>query len=135
MTEIRRIITIMTRTQQHTQSDAIGEPADKLWYAPDLRVETDDAAQHARTTADWITRGASEGAPPDEMALFTALHASAFRAVQAGREGEADLAAAWQHKWEVIREYLVQRNLGLVHLMIKRYRAKDPDEDDLLTHG
>jgi RNA polymerase sigma factor (sigma-70 family) len=103
----------------------------ELWYAPDARIETRGAAKSAVSIADWIGRGAG-GETPDEMALFTALHTCAY---QANKSEDYEERQAWRTRWGIIREYLVENNLGLVHLMIKRYRSIELDEDDLLSDG
>jgi len=118
----------MTPAQTKRRTASTGP---ELWYAPDPRIETRGAARRASSIAEWIGSGAG-GEAPDEMALFTALHACAFRAGDSADHDETD---EWKNRWAVIREYLVERNLGLVHLMIKRYRSIELDEDDLLSDG
>lgn len=102
-----------------------------LWYAPDSKIESKAAATRAVSISEWIARGGGPEAP-DEMALFTALHTCAYRANHARGYEES---AEWRQRWSIIREYLVASNLGLVHLMIKRYRSVELDEDDLLSDG
>jgi RNA polymerase sigma factor (sigma-70 family) len=114
----------------HTKRRPVSRSSE-LWYAPDHRIETRGAAGAALSIAEWIERGAG-GEAPDEMALFTALHTCAYRVKKSSGDGEA---TEWRNRWAVIREYLVESNLGLVHLMIKRYRSIELDEDDLLSDG
>jgi RNA polymerase primary sigma factor len=105
-----------------------------LWYVADDRIETSSAMTEAVSIADWIARGGG-GEAPDEMALFTALHTSAYRATRAMKRDNLAKAEQWRRRWAFVREYLAEKNLGLVHLMIKRYRSSDLDEDDLLSDG
>jgi len=105
-----------------------------LWFAPDKRIESPATATEAAAISEWIERG-DGGQAPDEMALFTALHTCAFRSMLARNEDRPDEASRWRQRWSRVREYLVESNLGLVHLMIKRYRASELDEDDLLSDG
>jgi RNA polymerase sigma factor (sigma-70 family) len=107
----------------------------ELWYAADDRIETRAAAAQAERIADWVARGAEGGEAPDEMALFTALHTSAYRAANCTKKHDPRGVSAWRERWWSLREYLVEKNLGLVHLMIKRYRSTELDEDDLLSDG
>lgn len=102
-----------------------------MWYAPDHRIARPGAAAQTVSIAKWVASG-SEGEAPDEMALFTALHAAAYRA---GKARTAATRTEWRDRWSLIREHLVKSNLGLVHLMIKRYRSSGLDEDDLLSDG
>lgn len=113
-----------------TQPRQVSNPQE-LWYAPDSRIEADGAAAESASIAEWIAAG-SVGQVPDEMALFTALHTAAY---QASRTEDLEEAADWRNRWSIIREYVVESNLGLVHLMIKRYRSASLDEDDLLSDG
>lgn len=108
-----------------------------LWYVPDERITTKAAAKTALQTAEWvITRhGASE---PDEQCLFAALHACAYQARRAA-SGKSKQAVAqredWVQCWQTIREYIVQKNLGLAHLCIRRFRFQSMDEDDVLSEA
>ncbi len=89
----------------------------ELWYAPDPKIETDNAAEQATRIVDSIARG---GEDYDEVALFTTLHTCAYRSMKALRKGDHDEAELWHDRWSKTREHLVEKNLGLVHLMIKR---------------
>ena len=71
----------------------------------------------------------------DEAGFFAALHACAYQAAKAIEHENSVEAKQWKQRWTQVREYLVERNLGLVHSMIKRYRSSDLDEDDLLSDG
>lgn len=115
------------------RKDTRREPHE-LWYAADPRIMTDAAADEAVAVADWIEAGA-EGREEDETTLFAALHSAAYRSMEARHAGKLHEADQWRNRWVVIREYLVGKNLGLVHLMIKRYRSIELDEDDLLSDG
>jgi len=102
-----------------------------LWFAPDARLRTRQAAEQAQRVARWIGTGRGLDEQPDEEMLFAAMHTCAYKATRRGRTG-AD-QAGWIRKWELIREHIVQRNLGLVYSMIGRFSSRRADEDDLLS--
>jgi len=112
-------------------------PADKataaraLWFAPDPRVKTRQAAQQAIELARSISSSGGPATPPDEESLFAAMHTCAYKATRRGRTPAEQ--AEWIRRWECIREYIVQRNLGLVYSMIGRFSNRRSDEDDLLS--
>lgn len=74
--------------------------------------------------------GMDDGA--DEHTLFSALQTCAFRATATnGRSIEDDSETSiWKIKWVVIRDFLVQKNLGLAYSMMKAYGAKGGDIDE-----
>lgn len=109
----------------------------ELWYAPDRRIRTRAAAETARSVVEHITTGRALSEPLDEHALFAALHCCAFRAARPdrGRRVPAAERRQWARRWLVIREYIVEQNLGLVYSMISRFNSRHLDDDDLLSDG
>ncbi|MBI4581736.1 MAG: sigma-70 family RNA polymerase sigma factor [Planctomycetes bacterium] len=106
-------------------------PARPLWYAPDRRLRTKHAADQAIRVAEQI--GSADGPQETlgEEVLFVSLHTCAFQVNRrAARPAER---TRWTRRWETIREYIVQRNLGLVYSMIGRFSTRRTDEDDLLS--
>jgi RNA polymerase primary sigma factor len=109
---------------------------DQLWYVPNSKIRTQGAAEQAKRIADWIwTTERSPEEAPDEQALFVAMHAAAYHA--AGRSKGKPLSSRqrkeWMNRWQVIRGYLVEKNLGLVYSMISRFTSQHVDEDDQLS--
>jgi RNA polymerase primary sigma factor len=72
---------------------------------------------------------------PDEHALFTALHTCAFRAGRCagGENGAAIERESWFRRWHGIREHIVERNLGLVYSMVRRFNSPGQDKDGRLS--
>ncbi len=113
-----------------------GVNPEQLWYVSDRRIRTKTAAEDAKRIAEWILSSREDEQAPDEQALFAALHTAAFRAASAkhaGRHLPRREREQWVQRWQTIREYLVERNLGLVYSMISRFAASNVDEDDLLS--
>lgn len=108
-----------------------------LWYVPDRGIRTQSATRRAAEIAGWTATGRGLDVVPDEHALFTALHTCAF---QAARRGRSKNTAAvdrdpWYGRWRGIREYIVERNLGLVYSMFRRFNSPGQDEDDRLSEA
>lgn len=104
-----------------------------LSYIPDRRIRTPAAAARAIAIVDWINTRERTGKAPDEQSLFTTLHTCAFRARQAvrGKRPNSAQRKRWTARWATLREYLVERNLGLAYSTIARFRSPDVDDDDL----
>lgn len=107
----------------------------QLWYVPNRRLITKAAAALAAEISDWIEAGAPEHAAPEDQDLFTAMHTCAYRAVRNARSKQITEKdrARWVNHWRIIRDHIVERNLGLVYSMIGRFSSKKLDEDDLLS--
>lgn len=114
------------RTPQHTAT---------LWCVVDRRITSAAAARDAIRVAEQIRSHEESGPTADETVLFSALHAAAHQTNRATKQRRFAEARRWHRRWHRLREHLVNSNLGLVHLMIKRYRARELDEDDLLSDG
>jgi RNA polymerase primary sigma factor len=125
---------MMTLKGQIANFTASVDP-EQLWYVSDRRIRTNGAADDATRIAQWI-EVRREGEPgPNEQELFIAMHTCAYRAVRRPKrqpisEHERQV---WTRRWQVIRSYIVERNLGLVYSMISRFTSSNVDEDDLLS--
>ena len=108
----------------------------QMWYAPARRIRTKSAAANAVTLADRITSG-TLGKGIDETALFVALHTCAYRAgrCSTGQGAGGAPPREWVVRWRRIREYIVQRNLGLVYSMMSRLRLDRTNNDDMHSDG
>jgi RNA polymerase sigma factor (sigma-70 family) len=108
---------------------------EQLWYVADARIRTKAAADSAIELARWIETRREGDSEPGEQALFSGMHTCAYHAARRRRarpitQSERD---AWSQRWQIIREYIVERNLGLVYSMISRFTSSNVDEDDLLS--
>jgi RNA polymerase primary sigma factor len=106
-------------------------PAKPLWYAPDRRLASRQAAEQAVRLCEWMAHGTGLAQKPDEEMLFVGMHTCAYRAGR--RECTSRQRREWTRRWEMIRDYIVQHNLGLVYSMLGRFSTRRSDEDDLLS--
>ena len=107
-----------------------------LWYAPNRRIRTAAAAREAIEVAETAAGLRKTETSPDEQRLFQALHTCAFQARRLAKERKAEAAReTWCERWEKIRGYIVEKNLGLVYSMIGRFGSRQLDEDDMLSEA
>ncbi len=110
-----------------------------LWYVPDRRIRTASASRKAIRLVDRLLNKESPEEFTDEQTLFVAMHTCAYQALRRLKVASADDAEVrdWALRWRVIRDFLVDRNMGLVYAMQQRF-AFGPahfDCDDLLSEG
>jgi RNA polymerase primary sigma factor len=112
-----------------------GVNPEQLWYVSDARIRTKAASESAGRIAEWIEFRREPEQEPDEQQLFAAMHTAAYRAARKSRTRQIPRKerALWTHRWQVLRSYLVEKNLGLVYSMISRFASSNIDEDDLLS--
>jgi RNA polymerase primary sigma factor len=97
----------------------------------DRHVRSRRAASEATKLAEQLSAGCSEAAPPDELVLFRALQTCVYRATRrvrgrrAGRE-----RATWRKRWKLIRDAIVEQNLGLVWCMISQFGSSSLDRGE-----
>ena len=90
-----------------------------LWYVSDRRIRTASAAREAIEVAETAARLVRAETSPDEQRLFQALHTCAFQARRLAKEPKGEAAReTWCQRWERIRGYIVEKNLGLVYSII-----------------
>ncbi len=110
-----------------------------LWYVPDRRIRTASAAQEAVCVVDRLLSNEPGQDMPDEHSLFVAMHTCAYQALRSLKAVGDDGAKAriWAWRWQVIRDFLVDRNMGLVYAMQQRFAVGPThfDCDDLLSEG
>ncbi|MBP7933100.1 MAG: sigma-70 family RNA polymerase sigma factor [Phycisphaerae bacterium] len=107
-----------------------------LWYAANAMIRTKAACEDTIRLADRIC-STELGPVPDEQELFIALHTAAYQAsrpVNQRRSARLE-REAWTERWEAIREFIVEQNLGLVYSMIGRFGSRHMDEDDLQSEA
>lgn len=122
------------------------------WHVVDERVTSEAARIRALNMARRLTRlrnSASSNeesatsnvvlqsacADIDESDLFVAMHTCSYHASR--KQGEGKLSArdrrAWLARREVIRDYIVQQNVGLAYSMVGRFTSNVVDQDALLS--
>lgn len=123
----------MIRLDSNAAPLAIRIDPDNLAYIPDRRIRTPAAAAKAIEIAEWADSPKRSKQSPSEQELFEALHTCAFRARRAMAKSKRMTAERrdWTRRWITMREYLVERNLGLAYSTIARFRSPDVDDDDL----
>lgn len=123
------------RFQSDMTASLAGIDADRLWYVPDSRLRTKAAADAAVGLVEWIKGNRDGETGPQEQDLFAGLHTCAYRAVRQPRTERVCKAERqlWVQRWQTIREYIVEQNLGLVYSMLSRFGSRKVDEDDLLS--
>ncbi|MCB9851054.1 MAG: sigma-70 family RNA polymerase sigma factor [Phycisphaerales bacterium] len=96
----------------------------------DRRARTVQAARKAIAVVKQLESGNTDGL--DEMDLFAAFQVSAFRASRQprGTRVPVQTRCCWARRWKVLRDELVDRNLGLVYTMITRFNARELDWED-----
>ncbi len=93
------------------------------------------SAKQAAGVAAWVNTGRGLSEQPDEQTLFKALRTCARLA---GREnprrisGEAQ-SPVWEDRWQALRSYLVENNMGLAYSVVHRVGSRKVNEDDLLS--
>lgn len=109
----------------------------EIWYAPDRRIRTQTAAQQAKRLVQWINSGDGLDRKPDEEALFTALHTCGYHAARKTRGTSVSKRERreWAERWQDLRDYIVEKNIGLVYSMISKVGSSQVDEDELLSEG
>lgn len=115
--------------------------AAKLWFVPHEYLSTSEAEQRALAIISWTTTGEIDGEPPQTEEVFVAFHVCAHHATEyAQRNSGTDCAMppeqqAWIDRWQKLRDYLVDQNLGLAYTMVGRFRNLDLDHDDLVSEA
>lgn len=109
----------------------------EIWYAPDKCIRTKDAAQEATNVVQWIRTRQGLDQKPDEGTLFFALHACGYRAArkERGKPVSDTERFKWAERWQDIRDYIVEENMGLVYSMISKVGSSQVDEDEMLSEG
>ncbi len=101
-------------------------------YVPRRWLTKLAAARCAAATARWLSDGRPKDQRPDEHTLFSAMHACAYRAVRTskGRSTPRSQRAKWLCRWKLIRDGIIDLNLGLVYSVMDRFGRRDVDWED-----
>jgi RNA polymerase primary sigma factor len=108
---------------------------ERLWYVPNSKLRTRNAAESAKRIVKWIRSDREAGESPDEQELFVALQTCAYRASRQPRKTVVPMAERlrWKERWEIVREFIVEQNVGLAYSMMGRFNFKNVDDDDILS--
>ena len=111
------------------------EPRD-IWHVRHPEIRGLAAASQARSIAGCIRHDRWPDGPASQQMLFQAMHACAYRAVQADRAGNKELLRQrWAARWRTIREHIVKQNIGLVYKTLAKFDTTRLDADSLLSDG
>lgn len=127
----------MTKTT-HSMRTSVNIDPEEIWYAPHHKLRTKTTAELGKAVARWVMTGEGLDHEPDEQELFVALHYCGYQAARQPRTGKPLTRAhrrRWAKRWQAIREYIVEQNLGLVYSMISKFNFQNLDDDDLLSDG
>jgi RNA polymerase primary sigma factor len=115
--------------RQLSASDAVSR---ELWYVRDRRIRTRSAAQRAIELVEQIRSGQALDQDLDDTTLFAAMHTCAYRATRNSQIEPAtgDDRRAWVERWRDLREYIVNKHVGLAYMGLSRFDSGDWDEDD-----
>ncbi len=95
------------------------------------RVRTRQATEHAKQVLETIARDPE--AKYEEADLFAAFQVCAYQASKRMRGPAAkqqQVREQWAAGWKMLRDNIIERNLGLVYTMITRFHARDLDWDE-----
>ncbi|MFH0983427.1 MAG: sigma-70 family RNA polymerase sigma factor [Planctomycetota bacterium] len=93
------------------------------------------ATERAIQIVDWVAGFNRQGPKPGEETLFLTLHTCAYRAARPARGQDISPAERrhWAERYRILREYIVEENLGLAYSMIRRFKCHELDHDDLVS--
>lgn len=91
-------------------------------------------AANAMRVFEALCDGGDSAGALDELALFRALQTCGYRSrsrrfLRLGLAGRAD----WAWRWKIIRDAIVERNLGLVWSMIAQFGSSAVDRDEQVS--
>jgi RNA polymerase sigma factor (sigma-70 family) len=106
--------------------------------SPQTGIQSEEkllTTKQAAAVAQWVVMGTGLNQEPDEQILFKALRTCAKRA---GRDNLRKLNAparneTWDARWQTLRSYLVEKNMGLAYSVVHRVGSRKVNEDDLLS--
>ncbi len=110
--------------------------ASLLWYVPNKKIRTREAADEAIHIADTLlSHGQAKGL--DEHRLFVAMHTCAYWASGSSRSRKvtASQKRIWMGRWDKIRNHIADLNIGLVYSMMEQVQATHLDWDGMTSEG
>ncbi|UCE59632.1 MAG: sigma-70 family RNA polymerase sigma factor [Phycisphaerales bacterium] len=108
-----------------------------LKCASSPKVRGRKAKGEAVEVADLLVQGDDAAGEVSEVALFEALHVCAYQAARQPNSKRISPAErmTWARRWKLVRDELVERNLGLVYTMLAEFRLRGLDYDDLRSEA
>lgn len=116
---------------------------ERLWYAPTPRIRTSAARERAKllvTKVHQIRQQPTAVQQSTEIAseheLFVALHVCAYQAApRSKKQVPKSRQRRWLRRWQILREYLVEQNIGLARWMVGRFTNTSLDAEDLASEA
>lgn len=124
------------RNRSDKNLEGVGRRGEWRRQTDDECFETRQVRNHAlRIVRCVLTRNHGD-VRPDDIELFQALHTCAYWASGPGRRRVPGATRRrWAQRWRLIRNRLVESNLGLVHSTVARFQSRNVDADSLLSDG
>jgi RNA polymerase sigma factor (sigma-70 family) len=112
------------------------QEAGPFWYVSNPRIRTKAAGEKAIQLAERVRRRETDPAP-EEQELFIALHTSACHVSRPAKQSSFAAAErqAWTERWIILRDFIVEHNLGLAYSMMHRFGPHYMDDDDLQSEA
>lgn len=103
----------------------------------DRRIRSKKAAEQALELFEEIDAGEESERRVEQVELFLAMQTCAFRATMKNhRHGSTPCERArWARRWKVLRDYIVEGNMGLVYAMMGRFRIHSAEWDELRSEA
>jgi RNA polymerase primary sigma factor len=103
-----------------------------------LPAKTDEqwmSARQAAAVAGWVVNGTGLKQDADEQVLFKALRTCARLAGRGNTRqlSEPPRSVLWEERWQAVRSYIVEKNMGLAYSVVHRVGSRKVNEDDLLS--
>lgn len=119
-----------TNKKNSTSKSKVG-PVDpqQMRFIPDRRLSLPSSAQKAIQVAEWIMGDRTTDDAPGELPLFIAMHVCAYRATRQSKKAISE-RDEWTRRWEAIRSYIVEQNVGLTYTMMSQFRATHVEWDE-----
>ena len=103
----------------------------------DRRIRTKKAAENAIRLVDEIIASNGSEFQLEQNELFAAMQACAYRAtLKNGRHGSTPCERTrWAKRWKIVRDFIVEENMGLVFAMMTRFRIHSAEWDELRSEA
>ncbi len=106
-------------------------------HVPRSCVSTDEAARTAIALGERVAANPKTPDLADERQLFHAMHTCGFHA--RGKARATPLAPLkrfeWENRWKLLRDYIVEQNLGLAYAGVGRFSNRRADLDELRSEA
>lgn len=122
--------------EAHQRGESPVDPA-LLWYVPHRRLRSGAAAADAIQLAEALRSPSGESVDRDEQEVFVAMHTCAYWASGSSRTRQLSQPERdeWIERWNVIRSYIADQNIGLVYSMAEQVRSTYLDWDGIISEG